>query len=30
MRDYKPVGENYEKLRQKGLNPPKFLERKKK
>lgn len=30
MREYKPVGENYEKLKQKGINPPKFLHRKKK
>lgn len=30
MRDYKPCGENYEKLKQKGVNPPKFLDRKKK
>lgn len=30
MRDYKPVGENYDRLKQKGINPPKFLNRKKK
>ena len=30
MRDYKPIGENYEKLRQQKINPPKFLERQKK
>jgi hypothetical protein len=30
MRDYKPIGENYDKIKQKGINPPKFLDRKKK
>lgn len=28
-RDYKPVGENYYKLREAKINPPKFLDRKK-
>lgn len=30
MRDYKPIGENYDRIKQKGINPPKFLDRKKK
>ena len=30
MRSYKPIGENYEKMRQKKVNPPKFLNRTKK
>ena len=30
MRNYKPIGENYEKMRQKKVNPPKFLNRPKK
>lgn len=29
LREYKPVGENYEKIKEKGINPPKFLNRKK-